>query len=198
MGLDSVALVVDVEKHFDISIPNKEAERIYTVQDFADCVFNKVTVNPSQKCKSQILFYRFRTHFIDKLKSERNSFVPETKLKSLVPLNKLEKTWSDIEKEFNLRLPTLSTIDFYPTKEKENKIFGLKFWTRKTAVTEGTIGDLVNWTLSLNHERLMNTKNLCGIADIERIVIGIISESVGIPVDEIKLGHSITDDLGVD
>ena len=38
-----MTLVVDVENHFDISIPNEEAEKIYTVQDFANCVFSKVT-----------------------------------------------------------------------------------------------------------------------------------------------------------
>jgi acyl carrier protein len=31
MGLDSVELVMKVEKHFDISIPDEDAEKLYTV-----------------------------------------------------------------------------------------------------------------------------------------------------------------------
>ncbi|MBT1688682.1 acyl carrier protein [Dawidia soli] len=45
MGLDSVELVIRVEKYFDIAIPDKEAAEIVTVQDFADCVYTKVTLN---------------------------------------------------------------------------------------------------------------------------------------------------------
>jgi acyl carrier protein len=52
MGLDSVEILVRVEKYFGISIPDREAEKILTVQEFADCVFTKVTVNPTEKCKS--------------------------------------------------------------------------------------------------------------------------------------------------
>lgn len=198
MGLDSVTLVVDVENHFDISIPNREAETIYTVQDFADCVFNKVIVNPNQKCKSQVLFYRFRIYFMDKLNVDRREFIPDRKLKDIFQTNALRNTWKEMEKDLGLKLPTLSKLDFDPTKEKEIKILGLRFWTRKTSVTEGRIQDLVNWTLSLNHDKFINPKNLCDKADVERIIIRIISESMGIPVDEVKLRHSITNDLGID
>jgi hypothetical protein len=198
MGLDSVALLVDVEKHFNISIPNSEAEKIYTVQDFADCVFTKVSFNPNQKCRSQILFYRFREFFASNFEIARSEFSPEKKLCSLIPLNELKKTWTEMEQCLSVKLPTLSKLDFDRTKKKEVKILGVKFWTRKTPVTDGTVGDLVRWTLSLNHERFLDARNLCNKADIERILIGLMTESLGIPVDEMKLGHSITDDLGVD
>jgi len=198
MGLDSVALLVDVEKHFNISIPNSEAEKICTVQDFADCVFTKVSFRPSQKCKSQILIYRFREFFASNLDIGRNEFTPNKKLSHLIPFNELKKVWKEMEKHLSVKLPDLSELDFNRTKEKEVKILGFKFWTRKAPVTDGTVGDLVNWTLSLNHERFLDPRNLFSRADIERIIIGIITESLGIPVDEIKLSHSITDDLGVD
>src|SRR5688500_3185898 len=183
MGLDSVTLVVDVEKHFDISIPNGEAEKIYTVQDFADCVFTKVTVNPSHKCRSQILFYRLRSFFVDKLGVDRKEIHPDRKLKDLIHINELKGTWAQIEECLLVKLPDLSQLDFDRTIGKEIRFLGLKFWIRKTPVTDGTIGDLVNWTLSLNHTKFIDPRNLCSKADIERIITGIISESCGIPVD---------------
>jgi acyl carrier protein len=198
MGLDSVALLVDVEKHFDITIQNNEASNIYTLQDFADCVFKKVTLNPSQQCKSQVLFYRLRACFIDKLLADKKELLLVTKIKDIIRGFDLKEAWPEIENAMNLKLPTLSVLDFDPSKEKDIKILGLKFWRRRTPVTEGTISDLVYWMLSLNYNKLIDPKNLCNKADIERIVIGITSEATGIPVDEIKLEHSITGDLGID
>ena len=38
MGLDSVELIMDVEKHFSTSIPYPEAEKSYTLGKLIDCV----------------------------------------------------------------------------------------------------------------------------------------------------------------
>lgn len=38
MGPDSVELIMEVEKHFSISIPDPEAEKAYTVGKLVDCV----------------------------------------------------------------------------------------------------------------------------------------------------------------
>jgi acyl carrier protein len=196
MGLDSVEILVRVEKHLDISISDREAEKILTVQDFADCAFNKVTVNPTENCKSQMLFYKLRNYFTDKGIAKEH-VQRDTKIRDLITED-LKDTWADIEKYLKLDLPTLSDLDFNPTKEKEIKMLGLKFWTRKSPVTVGTIGDLVNWTLAKNYDTLINPKSLFDKGDVEKIIIGIISDSMGIPVDEIKLEHKISYDLGVD
>ncbi|AYB32702.1 hypothetical protein [Chryseolinea soli] len=87
MGLDTVELLINMEKRFNISIPDQEAGQIYTVQDFVNCIYAKISMHP--------------------------------------------------EKAMDIR-------------------------------------------------------------EVERIVIHIVSESSGIPVSEIKLTHSITDDLGLD
>jgi acyl carrier protein len=38
MGLDTVELIVEIEKRFDISIPDKDAENIATIGQLADYV----------------------------------------------------------------------------------------------------------------------------------------------------------------
>jgi acyl carrier protein len=197
MGLDSVEILVRVEEYFGISIPDREAEKILTVQDFADCVFTKVTVNPTERCKSQMLFYKFRTYFTDKQGISRDQVRPDAKIKDLIT-GDLKTTWTEIEKYFKLDLPTLSDLDINPTKEKEIKILGVKVWSRKSPVTIGTIGDLVNWTLAKNYDTLIDPKTLFDKADVEKVIIGIISDSMAIPVDEIELKHRISYDLGVD
>ncbi len=197
MGLDSVEILVRVEEYFGISIPDREAEKILTVQDFADCVFTKVTINPTEKCKSQMLFYKLRTYFTDKQGLNKWQIRPDSKIRDLLT-GDLKTTWTEIEKDLKLHLPTLSDLDINPTKEKEIKILGVKVWTRKSPVTIGTIGDLVDWTLAKNYDKLIDPKALFDKGDVEKVIIGIISDSMAIPVDEIKLEHKITYDLGVD
>jgi len=197
MGLDSVEILVRVEEYFGISIQAREAERILTVQEFADCVFTKVTVNPTQKCKSQMLFYKLRTYFADNQGFSKERIRPDSKIKDLIA-GDLKTAWTELEKYLKLGLPTLSDLDINPTKEKEIKIFGVKVWARKSPVKIGTIGDLVNWTLAKNYDTLIDPKRLFDKADVEKVIIGIISDSMAIPVDEIKLEHRISYDLGVD
>jgi Phosphopantetheine attachment site len=49
MSLDSVALIVEIENHFGISISDGEAEKISTVQDFIDCVYQKLSIEPEKQ-----------------------------------------------------------------------------------------------------------------------------------------------------
>lgn len=42
MGMDTVELIMKIENHFRIAIPNREAEKIVTVQDIYDVVLRHV------------------------------------------------------------------------------------------------------------------------------------------------------------
>ena len=46
MGLDTVDLLMKIEDHFSISIPNKEAEHITTVQDYYNVVARHLNATP--------------------------------------------------------------------------------------------------------------------------------------------------------
>lgn len=197
MGLDSVELLMRVEEYFDISIPENDAGKIVTVQDFVDCVFSKVSVNPTEKCKSLILFYKLRYYLSDRCGIEKDRIRPDAKIRDVLT-GDLKTYWTEMEKELKLRLPPLSGLDVDPNREKEQKILGFKIWTRSAPVTTGTIGDLVNWTLSVNFDDLIHRDSLFDKGDVERAVIGIISETQGISVQGIKLEHRITYDLGID
>lgn len=48
MGLDTVELLMKVEEHFAISIPDPEAERIATVQDYYDTVARHLAAKPAE------------------------------------------------------------------------------------------------------------------------------------------------------
>jgi acyl carrier protein len=197
MGLDTIELVFSIEKHFDISITNQDAEKIFTVQDFADLVFTKVTRNPTEKCRSQMLFYKFRNYFVDRLGMPRNEITPAARIKDIIGVN-AQGIWTELERHLNVKLPELSILDSQPTKEKEVRNFGFRLWTKKAPMLIATLGDLVSWTLAMNYDKLIDARRIFNKEDVERTILGIVSESSGIPVDEIKMWHSITDDLGMD
>ena len=58
---DSVAVVVAVERAFDIAIENKEAESILTVGEMFDLLLRKIAPgDDTGKCASAMAFYRVR------------------------------------------------------------------------------------------------------------------------------------------
>lgn len=115
----------------------------------------------------------------------------------MIATSDLHKVWRSIEQDFNLRLPELTSFDLNP--EKVNmKILGVTIFRRGKTLTSGTMRDLIQWILALNHAKFIDVNNLCSKHDIESIIIGMVSESVGIPVNELRLKQSIINDLGID
>jgi acyl carrier protein len=197
MGLDSVELLMSVEDKFGIQIKDSEAEKIYTVQDFVDSVYSKIITNPNEKCLTQIVFYRIRKA-IQNLKLTDKEIKPETKISELLTQAELKEKWHLLKTEIGLELPELVALDFNTNLGSHVKIFGIKTIKRTTPVLSGTIRELIDWTIALNQEKLIDIEKITNKYEVERIVIGIINRNLGIPISEIKLEHSITNDLGID
>ena len=197
MGLDSVELLMSVEDKFGIRIEDSEAENICTVQHFADTVFSKIIINPSDKCLIQIVFYRIRKAF-QNLNLTELDIKPNSKISDLLTQSELKGNWNRLETELELKLPELVAIDFNPKLNSHAKIFGIKTIKRNTPVTKGTIRELIDWVISLNFEQTIDIQKITNKYEVERIISGIISENMGIPITEIELRHTITNDLGID
>lgn len=107
MGLDSVELLVEVENAFGIDIPNPEAEKIITVGQFHDSVWEKIKDRESLNCKSAVLFYRLRKFFYLEYGILRKNFKTDTELESLISKEGRKIKWNYIQKELDLELPNL-------------------------------------------------------------------------------------------
>ncbi|WP_333474150.1 phosphopantetheine-binding protein [Zunongwangia sp. HRR-M8] len=197
MGLDSVELLMSVEDKFGIQIEDSETEKIYTVQNFVDSVYDKIITDPNEKCLTQIVFYKIRKAF-QNLKLTDKEIKPERKISELLTQTKLKEKWYLLKTEIELELPEMVALDFNPNLGSHVKIFGIKTIKRTTPVSSGTIRDLIDWTIALNQEKLIHIENVTSKYEVERIIIGIINRNMGIPISEIKLEHSITNDLGID
>lgn len=157
MGLDSVELLMSVEEKFGIRIEDSEAEKIYTVQNFVDCVYSKIITNPNEKCLTQIVFYRIRKAFRN-LNLTEQKIKPETKITELLTQSELKENWHLLKTEIGLDLPELVALDFNPELGSHVKIFGIKTIKRTTPVSSGTMRELVDWTIALNQENLLILK----------------------------------------
>src|SRR5512133_3892491 len=93
MGLDSVELVMEVENTFGIQIPDSVAEKIITVEDFHNAVWEYVKNRKSIKCKSQSLFYKLRKSVCDTIQISTQSINLDTALRDVVPMKNRRKLW---------------------------------------------------------------------------------------------------------
>lgn len=107
MGLDSVEILMNVEKTFNINIPDQEAEKIITVEDFHNSVWQHLEGKHSDKCKSQSLFYQLRQSFVDTFNFSKRDFRLDTSLNDIFPNNDRRQIYSNFERANNLKFPKL-------------------------------------------------------------------------------------------
>ena len=107
MGLDSIEILIEVEKAFEISIPNQEAEKIITVGNFHDVVWQHVNHRQSNKCKSQSLFYKLRQSLVEAFHIPNESLKPDTTLNDIFPQDNRRQYWSKLALANGLEFPNL-------------------------------------------------------------------------------------------
>ncbi len=107
MGLDSVEILVKVEKTFGIDIPNLEAEKIATVGDFHDAVWRHITNKQNTKCTTQLLFYRLRKAVIETFDYPKQQFHLEASVNDIFPKRNRRTTYLKFANDNKLKLPAL-------------------------------------------------------------------------------------------
>ena len=107
MGLDSIELVMEIEKAFDIRIPDEEAEKILTVGDMYNSVWNHLESRHSNQCNSQILFYRLRKYFTDTYQLPKQLFNPDKPINDIFPSENRREQYMVMQNNMNLQLPRL-------------------------------------------------------------------------------------------
>lgn len=117
MGLDGVELLMEVEDTLGIEIPNLEAEKINTVQDFYDCAWKHVSNKklPIEKCYTQSVFYKIRQAIVENIKVDKASITPKTKIADIIPFENRRQIWKQLEDTLQLKLPQLELRKPYNT-----------------------------------------------------------------------------------
>jgi acyl carrier protein len=107
MGLDSVEILMKVETTFGIQIPDREAEKIITIEDFHNAVWKHLAGRYSDRCTSQALFYRLRKAFSEKFNFPPAQLRPDTKPEDVFPKDHRRRSYFDLARVLNLELPPL-------------------------------------------------------------------------------------------
>ncbi|MCB2407188.1 hypothetical protein [Hymenobacter lucidus] len=190
MGLDSVELLVAFEKRFNLSIPDTEAEWIDTVAEAAECIGRHLRV-PVAASRSAV-FTAVLASLLQCLSQQKlpaASITAATQLEALWPAGPAAEGLQLLAGCLALKIPGLPK----PRTGFSAWLLGqpsAPVWAGKT------VADFVDWLVALNQEQLLPT--VATLYDVQRVVVGITSEKIGVPVDEIRLTDSFVNDLGID
>ena len=107
MGLDGVALVMDVEDHFGITIQETTAERIRTVGDLVSLVYDRLTAAQSSNCPTLPAFMKLRAMVRDLTCNPMFRIRPHQRIADiLTPQQRLE-LWKRLSKLLGTSPPQL-------------------------------------------------------------------------------------------
>lgn len=192
MGLDIVELIYSFERYFNVELPDAVAESIYTVGDVAEWLSQQLGVAGQRQSAA-------RAVVAAQIMSELPPSAAET-----TPLHKvfsnasaLKACWHALRERYGLVLPPLSLLRAAPASPS--------LWERLTGQTlprmphwyTQTVTELIDWTVAFNYERLL-VPPFASQYEVEQAVIGLTSNQSGVPVEEIRLQSSFTNDLGMD
>ncbi len=190
MGLDSVELIMDVEKHFSISIPDPEAEKAYSVGKLVDCVSKILGIDKYD--------FELRDNSFSLIKASLERHVHD------IPGFTLTSNVSDtldfndstliksLEKDLGLELPRLHEKGFLDGLLKQLPFF--KTIDSRTIMWKRYI-DII---LAHNLDKLTPPIQYKSKYEVYIAIMRITVDKIGVDYLEIGLEKSFTDDLGVD
>lgn len=220
MGLDSVELLIKAEDTFGIVIQDSDAEKVNTVNDLVNTILIYLESRPKSICKSQHVFYRFRKSLAY---NDSKSIRLKDKLKEYI---RDENDYKHLEYLSGLKFPDLtlpnwlnwimilSTIAVIVTLclfmfndliiftigvllfYSWIKLYEFIILKYSIALPNVTMRDFIE---SITH---LNYKVICpefhSDLEVKVLLKRLISDSMGIDIDEIHDHSTLDDDLGID
>ncbi|MFA6212588.1 MAG: hypothetical protein WCT03_05205 [Candidatus Obscuribacterales bacterium] len=182
MGLDSVELVLAIEEEFGLDIPDRYAERMFTVGDVYEWLKHRLSTADPQACLTQQVFYKLRRALIQNYRLERHLITPDTRLSDLLAMQSIEDGWPFLQMFIDLKTPPFQAA---------NRLLGFRL-TERTL----TMRELVHSLIKVNDE-LFAPKHPSDKEIWDRLVRVFVRQQ-NLRPEEVILGASITKDLGVD
>ena len=194
MGLDSVELVMEWERYFNIEIPNPVAEKINTVQNAVDAISTIINISSDNTDLKDTIFDRLQSA-ISKT-GLTNSSIHQSDLVSKLFSDSNKQTWTLIESALGLEIP------FPPSKSNDNslkaKILTVISWTPKFNYSELTFSELTDIICGNNCNSLIDAKLIKTKYEIYIVLMAITVDKIGIDIYEFKPDKTFTSDFGID
>ncbi len=196
MGLDSVELLLRFEKEFKKDIPDADAQKIFTVGDMSNWLYENLEIHQPNKKIDNEIFNLVKKAFQDSGLTDKITY--EQKLREIIPKENLEQTWEGIALNLKLTMPKLNKQDLSDNEIKDIKILGIRFYKPKPAFLESNFKRLVECVGGLNYNKFVDFDRITSKFEIDIAVIGITYDQCGVDVDDVFMNSSFTDDLGID
>lgn len=193
MGLDSVMLIEEIERFFCISIPDRMAEKIRTVNELVDYVTQELSLSDGASSVYVSVYEKVRK-FISQNSSCKGEVSESTFVKdALQPLT--VTVLQKLEGYLDLKIPTGIT---------ELKKGTDRFLLFTVPAIEHydpdqvTVSDFCRCSIAFNYKKILTKSHVLTRMDVLMAVMGIIEDTLGIDVYAIKAHHSFTEDMGGD
>jgi acyl carrier protein len=108
MGLDSIELIMEFEKTFGIEIPDADAEKLTTVGSVYDYIYSRVQSEQTNRCTTQIVFYRLCKYCTRRFNIARHEFTPLIDLNSIFPFENRREEYKAFSNSIELETPALT------------------------------------------------------------------------------------------
>lgn len=109
--MDSVEIVLNLEREFGISIPDRDAERLLTVGEIVEYVRSRVQLDSTTRCQTATRFYAIRRVLCDCFGFSRSRVRPSAIVEDLVPRPIRRRVWRQLARH-GLGVPALSPSDY--------------------------------------------------------------------------------------
>jgi acyl carrier protein len=191
MGLDTVELVVAIERFFNLAIPDPVSERLYTVGDVAEYLSQQLGIASQRQSAVRIAVAE------QLLRELPTGSTEATPLHQLLPDAPALKTVRyALRERQGLLLPLLAAPPTTPVLPSLwERLTGQQLSTTPHWSTQ-TLSALVDWVVAYNYQKLLKPP-FTSQYEVEQAVIGLTSEKSGVEVEEIRLRSSFTNDLGM-
>jgi acyl carrier protein len=177
MGMDTIELVMELEDEFELSIPDREAEKLVTVGQTYEYILRRLSERHVERCFSATAFYRLRRELMSECGIARREIRPDRRIGDLLIDPADRKKWKKIAQRTHLPFARFDLL--HPTA----------FRLRNP---DQTLRELI-------HSKgpgcyLRSDGSVCPEA-VWRRILEIVSEQSGVPVDQLRAETHYIDDL---
>jgi hypothetical protein len=190
MGLDSVQLIFEIEKQFDIEFTDEEASKIFTVEDLVTSIgLKKEIIYQNSELKDSTV-----QKITSYLKTQNFKEVSgDAKISNYINQDNVYQ----LEQMINLKIP-IPEIKSQNTIFLRNKIKQILKHDPNYDWSLLTIEDFVTAIHINNFQKLTSGKNLKSVYEVYIICCGIMSETMDIDCYEFSPSKLIVTDLEID
>jgi len=193
MGLDTVELIVNTEKYFNVSFSRAELAQLFTVGQLTDAVCKHLSIIQNDTTERDVLMSKIAT-CLKELSGSKEALNQLDLVTPILPISDKGK-WRLLEDRLQLVLPVPEVG--YKQQGLLKKWFPIPETVPYNWATI-TLLDLTQAVCLRNFRQLIHTQKIANTWEVYTVVAGLTVEQSGIDYYFINHEKSFTTDLGLD